>query len=236
MSKQLDFLAIGAHPDDVEIGMGGTIAKYSQKGLKIGICDLTKAELSSNGTVSTRQKEAKLAGEILGITERIQLSIPDRGLYLSDSTIKEIVEIIRTYKPRVVFAPYFKDRHPDHGNCSRLVEEAVFSAGIKNYQDSQGLPAHRVQHVYFYMINGFHKPNFVIDISDTIEIKLNSLRAYDSQFEKVEGSADTPLTNGYIEAVESRERIYGKEVGVMFAEGFLSRKPILLSNDLIGDA
>ncbi|MCV9888373.1 bacillithiol biosynthesis deacetylase BshB1 [Metabacillus halosaccharovorans] len=236
MSKQLDFLAIGAHPDDVEIGMGGTIAKYSQKGLKIGICDLTKAELSSNGTVLTRQKEAKLAGEILGITERIQLSIPDRGLYLSDSIIKEIVEIIRTYKPRVVFAPYFKDRHPDHGNCSRLVEEAVFSAGIKNYQDSQGLPAHRVQHVYFYMINGFHKPNFVIDISDTIETKLNSLRAYDSQFEKVEGSADTPLTNGYIEAVESRERIYGKEVGVMFAEGFLSRKPILLSNDLIGDA
>ncbi|MCM3440775.1 bacillithiol biosynthesis deacetylase BshB1 [Metabacillus halosaccharovorans] len=236
MSKQLDFLAIGAHPDDVEIGMGGTIAKYTQKGLKIGICDLTKAELSSNGTVLTRQKEAKLAGEILGITERIQLSIPDRGLYLSDSSIKEIVEIIRTYKPRIVFAPYFKDRHPDHGNCSRLVEEAVFSAGIKNYQDNQGLPAHRVQHVYFYMINGFHKPNFVIDISETIEIKLNSLRAYDSQFEKVDGSADTPLTNGYIEAVESRERIYGKEVGVMFAEGFLSRKPILLSNDLIGDA
>ncbi|MGQ4664350.1 bacillithiol biosynthesis deacetylase BshB1 [Metabacillus halosaccharovorans] len=236
MSKQLDFLAIGAHPDDVEIGMGGTIAKYTQKGLKIGICDLTKAELSSNGTVLTRQKEAKLAGEILGITERIQLSIPDRGLYLSDSSIKEIVEIIRTYKPRIVFAPYFEDRHPDHGNCSRLVEEAVFSAGIKNYQDNQGLPAHRVQHVYFYMINGFHKPNFVIDISETIEIKLNSLRAYDSQFEKVDGSADTPLTNGYIEAVESRERIYGKEVGVMFAEGFLSRKPILLSNDLIGDA
>ncbi|WP_226526662.1 bacillithiol biosynthesis deacetylase BshB1 [Metabacillus niabensis] len=236
MSKQLDFLAIGAHPDDVEIGMGGTIAKYTQKGLKIGICDLTKAELSSNGTVLTRQKEAKHAGEILGITERIQLSIPDRGLYLSDSSIKEIVEIIRTYKPRIVFAPYFKDRHPDHGNCSRLVEEAVFSAGIKNYQDSQGLPAHRVQHVYFYMINGFLKPNFVIDISETIEIKLNSLRAYDSQFEKVDGSTDTPLTNGYIEAVESRERIYGKEVGVMFAEGFLSRKPILLSNDLIGDA
>jgi len=235
MSKQLDFLAIGAHPDDVEIGMGGTIAKYTQKGLKIGICDLTKAELSSNGTVLTRQKEAKHASEILGITERIQLSIPDRGLFLSDSSIKEIVEIIRTYKPRIVFAPYYKDRHPDHGNCSRLVEEAVFSAGIKNYQDSQGLPAHRVQHVYFYMINGFHKPNFVIDISETIEIKLNSLRAYDSQFEKVDGSADTPLTNGYIEAVESRERIYGKEVGVMFAEGFLSRKPILLSNDLIGD-
>lgn len=235
MSNQLDFLAIGAHPDDVEIGMGGTIAKYTKKGLKVGICDLTKAELSSNGTVLIRLEEAKRAGEILGITERIQLSIPDRGLYLDDSFIKEIVEIIRTFKPRIVFAPYYKDRHPDHGNCSRLVEEAVFSAGIKNYQDRLGLAAHRVQHVYFYMINGFHKPNFVVDISETVECKINSLRAYESQFEKVGGSTDTPLTNGYIEAVVSRERLFGKEVGVKYAEGFLTKKPILLSNDLIGD-
>ncbi len=236
MSNQLDFLAIGAHPDDVEIGMGGTIAKYTQKGFKAGICDLTKAELSSNGTVTIRQGEAKRAGEILGISERIQLSIPDRGLYVTDSTIRQLVEVIRTYKPRIVFAPYYKDRHPDHGNCSHLVEEAVFSAGIKNYQDNQELSAHRVQHVYFYMINGFHKPDFVVDISETIEIKLNSLRAYESQFKKVDGSTDTPLTNGYIDAVESRERLYGNEVGVMYAEGFLAKKPILLSNDLMGDA
>jgi len=235
MSNQLDFLAFGAHPDDVEIGMGGTIAKYTQKGLKVGICDLTKAELSSNGTISIRQEEAKRAGEILGISKRIQLSIPDRGLYLHDSYIKEIAEIIRTYKPRIVFAPYYKDRHPDHGNCSRLIEEAVFSAGIKKYQDKLGLAAHRVQHVYFYIINGFHKPNFVVDISETIERKLNSLRAYNSQFNKVGESTDTPLTNGYIEAVESRERLFGKEVGVTYAEGFLTKKPILLSNDLIGD-
>lgn len=235
MSNQLDFLAFGAHPDDVEIGMGGTIAKYTQKGLKVGICDLTKAELSSNGTISIRQEEAKRAGEILGISKRIQLSIPDRGLYLDDSYIKEIAEIIRTYKPRIVFAPYYKDRHPDHGNCSRLIEEAVFSAGIKKYQDKLGLAAHRVQHVYFYIINGFHKPNFVVDISETVERKLNSLRAYKSQFNKVGESTDTPLTNGYIEAVESRERLFGKEVGVTFAEGFLTKKPILLSNDLIGE-
>ncbi len=235
MLDQLDFLAIGAHPDDVEIGMGGTIAKYTQKGLKVGICDLTKAELSSNGTVVIRQKEAKRAGEILGLTERVQLSLPDRGLYMLDSSIKEIVGVIRTYKPRIVFSPYADDRHPDHGNCSRLVEEAVFSAGIKNYQDHLGLPAHRVQHLYFYMINGFHKPNFVVDISDTISHKLNSLRAYESQFEKVEGSTDTPLTNGYVEAVESRERLYGKEVGVMYAEGFMTKKPILLSKDLLGE-
>jgi N-acetylglucosamine malate deacetylase 1 len=235
MSKLLDILAIGAHPDDVEIGMGGSIAKYANKGFKIGICDLTKAELSSNGTVSVRQEEAKRAGEILGVTKRIQLTLPDRGLYLTESAIQSIVTVIREYQPRIIFVPYFEDRHPDHGQCARLVEEAVFSAGIRKYKDTMDLPSHRVQSIYYYMINGFHKPDFVIDISNTIDKKLTSLRAYESQFEKTLGSTETPLTNGYIESVESRERLYGKEVGVMYAEGFKTKNPILLSEDLLGE-
>jgi N-acetylglucosamine malate deacetylase 1 len=235
MSKTLDILAIGAHPDDVEIGMGGTIAKYVKKGFKVGICDLTKAELSSNGTVSIRQEEAKLAGKILGLTKRIQLSIPDRGLYITESTIKSIVTIIREYRPKIVFVPYFEDRHPDHGHCSRLVEEAAFSSGIHKYKGEREQPSHRVESIYYYMINGFHKPDFVIDISDTIDQKIRSLRAYESQFEKSEGSTDTPLTNGYIESVENRERLYGKEVGVVYAEGFKTKKPILLSEDILGE-
>jgi N-acetylglucosamine malate deacetylase 1 len=235
MSKLLDMLAIGAHPDDVEIGMGGSIAKYANKGFKIGICDLTKAELSSNGTVSVRQEEAKRAGEILGVAKRIQLTLPDRGLYLTDSAIQSIVTIIRENQPKIIFVPYFEDRHPDHGHCARLVEEAVFSAGIRKYKDTLDLPSHRVQSIYYYMINGFHKPDFVIDISNTIDKKLTSLRAYESQFEKSLGSMETPLTNGYIESVESRERLYGKEVGVMYAEGFKTKNPILLSEDLLGE-
>ena len=235
MSYTLDILAIGAHPDDVEIGMGGTIANYANKGFKIGICDLTMAELSSNGTVAIRQDEAKLAGEILGITKRIQLSLPDRGLYITESAIQSIVTIIREYRPEIVFVPYFEDRHPDHGQCSRLVEEAVFSAGIRKYKDELDQPSHKVQTIYYYMINGFHQPDFVIDISDTIDKKLESLRAYASQFEKTEISANTPLTNGYIESVENRERLFGKEVGVSYAEGFKTKKPILLSNDLLGE-
>ncbi|WP_338789326.1 bacillithiol biosynthesis deacetylase BshB1 [Metabacillus sp. FJAT-53654] len=235
MSKLLDMLAIGAHPDDVEIGMGGSIVKYANKGFKIGICDLTKAELSSNGTVSVRQEEAKRAGEILGVTKRIQLTLPDRGLYLTDSAIQSIVTIIRENQPKIIFVPYFEDRHPDHGHCARLVEEAVFSAGIRKYKDTLDLPSHRVQSIYYYMINGFHKPDFVIDISNTIDKKLTSLRAYESQFEKSLGSMETPLTNGYIESVESRERLYGKEVGVMYAEGFKTKNPILLSEDLLGE-
>jgi bacillithiol biosynthesis deacetylase BshB1 len=235
MSKTLDILAIGAHPDDVEIGMGGTIAKYAKKGLKIGICDLTMAELSSNGTVAIRQEEAKLAGEILGLTKRIQLSLPDRGLYITETAIKSIVTIIREYRPKIIFVPYFEDRHPDHGQCSRLVEEAVFSAGIRKFKDSQDQPSHRVQTIYYYMINGFHKPDFVVDISDTINQKLDSMRAYVSQFEMLVGSTNTPLTNGYIETVENRERLFGKEVGVVYAEGFKTKKPILLSEDLVGE-
>lgn len=230
----LDVLAIGAHPDDVEIGMGGTIAKYIKKDINVGICDLTKAELSSNGTVKIRQEEAKRAGEILGITKRIQLELPDRGLYLTESAIKSIVTIIRKHRPKIIFVPYFEDRHPDHGHCSRIVEEAVFSAGIRKYKDDLNLPSHKVQSIYYYMINGFHKPDFVIDISDTITDKLASLQAYESQFEKSEGSTETPLTNGYIEAVENRERLYGKEVGVMYGEGFKTKTPLLIE-DLLGD-
>lgn len=235
MSNTLDILAIGAHPDDVEIGMGGTIAKYINKGYKIGICDLTMAELSSNGTVSIRQQEAKRAAEILGLTKRIQLQLPDRGLHLSEQAIQTVVTIIREYRPKIVFVPYFKDRHPDHGNCSKLVEEAVFSAGIKMYKDQRDQASHRVQKLYYYMINGFHKPDFVIDISQTIDQKLASLRAYESQFEKSNVSLDTPLTNGYIESVENREKLFGKEVGVMYAEGFMSKTPIILSEDLLGE-
>lgn len=231
----MHMLAFGAHPDDVEIGMGGTIAKYAQQGYDIGICDLTLAELSSNGTVHIRQQEAKRAAAILGVNTRIQLQLPDRGLTVQKEYIDQIVTVIRTYRPKVVFAPYWEDRHPDHGQCAKLVEEAVFSAAVCRYEDRRQLPPHRVHAVYFYMINGFHRPHFVVDISDTIDKKLASLRAYESQFERKSDSVDTPLTNGYIETVESRERLFGKEVGVSFAEGFMTKKPLILVHDLLGE-
>ncbi|MFC0271627.1 bacillithiol biosynthesis deacetylase BshB1 [Metabacillus herbersteinensis] len=234
-SSQLDILAFGAHPDDVEIGMGGTLAKYSQEGYMVGICDLTKAELSSNGTVSLRQQEAKAAGEILGISIRIQLTLPDRGLYLLDEYIRKLVTVIRKQKPQIVFAPFNEDRHPDHANCAKLVEEAVFSAAVKNYIDEENQPAHRIKSLHFYMINGFHKPDFVLDISETMSLKLNSLKAYSSQFETFLDTVETPLTNGYIETIVSRERLFGIDAGVTYAEGFRTKKPILLTKDLIGE-
>lgn len=230
-----DVLAFGAHADDVEIGMAGTIAKLVTEGKRVAICDLTNAELSSNGTVNLRKEEARLAAEILGVSFRTSLAFPDRGLFLKEEYIREIVKVIRTYRPQIVFAPYFDDRHPDHGNCAHLVEEAVFSAGIRKYQPDEKYPPHRVKKVYFYMINGFHKPDFTVDITPYIGHKLESLRAYKSQFEQTEESVDTPLVNGYIETVEAREKMFGKQVGVSFAEGFKTKVPILLDQDLLGE-
>lgn len=228
-------LAFGAHADDVEIGMAGTIAKYVAMGKKVGICDLTKAELSSNGTVELRLNEARNAAEILGVQQRGNLDMKDRGIVINDESIKKVVELIRLFRPTVIFAPYFEDRHPDHGNCARLVDEAVFSAGIKNYYSDCKYPAYRPKNLYYYMINGFHKPDFVIDITPFFEKKIESLQAYKSQFIKGSDTIDTPLVNGYIESVEARERLFGKEVGVNFGEGFKVKTPLLVHHDLLGD-
>ncbi|MEH7491042.1 bacillithiol biosynthesis deacetylase BshB1 [Neobacillus niacini] len=233
--KPLHILAFGAHADDVEIGMGGSIAKFAANGKRIGICDLTDADLSSNGTIELRKQEAKKAAGILGVTERLSLGFPDRGLLLREEFIREIASVIRRFKPQIVFAPYFEDRHPDHGNCARLVEEAVFSAGIRKYQTENYQEAHKVSRVYYFMINGFHKPDFTIDISNTMEHKIAALNAYESQFEQTENSVQTPLVNGYIESVEARERLFGQQVGVNFAEGFKTKVPILLERDLMGE-
>ncbi|KAA0550236.1 bacillithiol biosynthesis deacetylase BshB1 [Bacillus sp. BGMRC 2118] len=234
-NNHLDILAFGAHADDVEIGMAGTIAKYTKMGLEIGICDLTEAELSSNGTVSVRREEAKAAADILGVSIRENLQFPDRGLFLQQEYIRKVAYVIRKYKPTYIFTPYEIDRHPDHGNCTSLVEEAVFSAGIKNFEVEEQLPAHKVSNVFYYFINGFHKSTFMIDISDTITEKIQSLEAYKSQFTKTETSVNTPLVNGYVELVRNRERLFGSEVGVEFAEGFMSKKPILLGEGLLGE-
>jgi N-acetylglucosamine malate deacetylase 1 len=224
---KVNILAFGAHSDDVEIGMGGTIAKYTNAGLKVGICDLTQAELSSNGTVELRKQEALEASQILGVEQRKTLNLPDRGLYLDEKAVREVADVIRFFKPDTVFAPYFEDRHPDHGNCARIVEEAVFSAGVKKFMTDQYNEPHRLKNMHYYMINGFHRPDFVIDISEYMERKISSLQSYKSQFVKTADSIDTPLVNGYIGSVEARERLFGKEVGVAFAEGFKTKKPLL---------
>lgn len=231
--QSIDILAFGAHADDVEIGMAGALAKWSSAGKKIVICELTEAELSSNGNVEKRIEEAALAASVLGVQERINLQMPDRGLFISDEFIRQITTVIRTYKPALVFAPYFEDRHPDHSNCARLIKEAYFSAGIGKYD--LGLPPHKAHGLFYYMINGFAKPDFLINISDFIEKKKAALSAYESQFIFQDHGVKTPLTEGYIETVIARERVFGKEAGVLYAEGFKTNGPLLINDDIFGD-
>ncbi|BCB04511.1 bacillithiol biosynthesis deacetylase BshB1 [Bacillus sp. KH172YL63] len=233
MEHQTDILAFGAHADDVEIGMGGTLAKYASVGKKIVICDLTEAELSSNGSVPLRKEEALKAARVLGAYKRETLDIPDRGIYITDDNIKKVVNVIRKYKPKAIFAPYEQDRHPDHGNASRLVKEAFFSAGIRKFHSS--IPGHKAENLFFYMINGFHKPDFVVDIEGFMEKKVLSLEAYKSQFAKGTDGVMTPLTDGYIEAVAARERMIGKDAGLRYAEGFFSHQSLILHHDLLGE-
>ncbi|UZJ80853.1 bacillithiol biosynthesis deacetylase BshB1 [Fictibacillus sp. KU28468] len=227
MNKE-SWLAVGAHSDDVEIGMSGTIAIHTANGGKVSICDLTRAELSSNGTVELRKVEAGHAAEVIGVSERLNLELPDRGLLMKEEYILAIVSLIRRKKPDCLFIPYWEDRHPDHGNCSRLSEEAAFSAGVRNIIDPDNLPPHRVKKIYYYFINGFHKPQLLVDVSSVYEKKKAALQCYKSQFVKQDDSFDTPLVNGYIESVSAREKMFGHEAGVDYAEGFMMKKPLLL--------
>jgi len=225
----VDMLAFGAHPDDVEIGMGATIAKHVKAGVRFGICDLTRAELSSNGNVDIRRAEAAAASSALGLAERSCLGLPDRGLTGSAEQIEAIVREIRRLRPRVVFAPYWDDRHPDHNAASRLVEEAVFNAKLRKYMP-YAEPV-QVEQLYYYYINDVKDVALMIDVSDAYEAKRASLLAYRSQFEPVlegSGRVATPLTQRYVENVDARDRLLARERGWTYAEGFTTKRPVVV--------
>ncbi|WP_416151768.1 bacillithiol biosynthesis deacetylase BshB1 [Salipaludibacillus sp. HK11] len=215
--------------------MAGTIAKFRQEGKKVVIMHLTEAELSSNGTVENRQLEAKNACEVLGLPDPIQFQFPDRKLLEHrEEAIDAIVQVIRKLRPKIVFAPNHQDRHPDHGHCGELTKEAFFSAGIKKYLSHDENEAFLPQALYFFQINGIVTPDFLIDISTTIDLKYQALACFESQFSSKEAQVKTPLNSGYIEKLKARDLLLGGEAGVTYAEGFLSERPILI-HDLLGD-
>ena len=226
----LDMLIFAAHPDDAEIGMGGTIAKHVKAGLTVGIIDLTYAEMSSNGNVETRQREAAEATEVLGLTVRENLGLPDRRLSVIAQQTDLMVAAIRKHRPRIVFAPYFVDRHPDHITCSRMAEEAVFNAKLRRYMPEY--PAWTVEQLLFYFINDAHTPQLLIDISDVHEIKMNALKAYRSQFMPDGNEADwveTPLTGAYLDNIVARDRLLGQSKKMNYAEGFIAKGPVAVN-------
>lgn len=222
---KLDILVIGAHADDAEIGMAGTIAKHTAAGLKVGLCDLTAAEMSSNGTVELRKEEAQHAADVLGVTVRTNLGLPDRGLYITEEHVAAVTAEIRRFAPTIVFAPYWEDRHPDHVACSKLVEEAVFNAKLRKYMPDK--PAISAPQLYFYFINDLGRADLIVDVTEQYGMKEQALSCYRSQFTKPAGedAVSTPLTEGYIERVRSRDMLLGQRRMIPFAEGFATKVP-----------
>jgi bacillithiol biosynthesis deacetylase BshB1 len=227
----VDLLAFGAHPDDVEIGASGTLYKHAVLGFKTAICDLTDGELSSNGDVATRRAEADRAGEILQCTQRIRLGLPDRGLTGTREQVDKLVQVIRRFKPRVVLAPHWQDRHPDHTACARLVKEAVFDAAIRKRNTDSDEPPHRVERLFYYFINEPGDADLIVDISDGYEQKKAAILAYESQFVPGPGRVETPLNQpSYLPMIRGRDQLWGHQIGVRYGEGLASAKPIAIQS------
>ncbi|AIQ36831.1 bacillithiol biosynthesis deacetylase BshB1 [Paenibacillus sp. FSL R5-0345] len=232
---KLDILVFGAHADDAEIGMAGTIAKHTAAGLKVGLCDLTAAEMSSNGTVELRKEEAQQAADLLGVSVRTNLGLSDRGLFITEEHVAAVTAEIRRFAPAIVFAPYWEDRHPDHIACSKLVEEAVFNAKLRKYMPDK--PAVSAPQLFFYFINDLGRTDLIVDVTEQYGLKEQALSCYRSQFTKPLGAdaVSTPLTEGYIERVRSRDMLLGQRRLIPYAEGFATKVPYAVNLFTAGD-
>jgi bacillithiol biosynthesis deacetylase BshB1 len=225
--SEVDLLVFGPHPDDIEIGMGGTVARHVDRGVRVGLCDLTAGEMGSNGTVDERLAEAEAAREVLGAAWRINLRWPDRGIGGADH-VKSAVAVIRRARPRTVAIPYGSDRHPDHVAASAVLTEAAFSSGLRRFEPSTD--AWKPSRVCCYFINDSVAPSFVVDVSDVYERKRRALACYVSQFRPPDSDAvSTRLTSPrFQQLIESRDAQFGARSGVALAEGFIVRDPIVL--------
>ncbi|WP_276166540.1 bacillithiol biosynthesis deacetylase BshB1 [Zobellia alginiliquefaciens] len=239
---KLDILAFGAHPDDVELGAGATIAKAIANGKKVGIIDLTRGELGTRGSAEIRDKEATTAAEILGVTVRENLGFAD-GFFVNDRAHQlEIIKILRKYQPDMVLCNAIDDRHIDHGKGSKLVSDACFLSGLVKIdtqldgeETNQGQWRPKV--VYHYIQWKNIEPDFVVDISEFIEKKTEAILAYSSQFHDPNSKEpETPISSkNFIESVNYRARDLGRLVGVEYAEGFTTERFVAVKNidDLI---
>jgi bacillithiol biosynthesis deacetylase BshB1 len=226
----VDLLVFGPHPDDLEIGLGGTIARHVAAGSAVGLCDLTAGELGSNGTPADRKREAAEAARVLGVAWRVNLEWPDGGIVASPEILRSAVDLLRRERPRAVAIPYEADRHPDHGAASRVLDLAVFRSGLRRYVTD--LEPWRPEWVCYYFINNSTTPSFVVDVSDHYEIKRTALACHRSQFAPAGPSAvDTRLTvSTFRQLIESRDAQFGAQAGVAFAEGLVVREPIVRSS------
>lgn len=232
---ELDFLAFAAHPDDAELSMGGTIAKMINAGKSFGIIDLTKGELGTRGTIETRKEEAKSAGEILGLTLRENLGFPDGNISVNEKNTNEIISQIRKYRPKIIFAPYINDRHPDHVEASKLIKRAMFLSGlpkIETFLNGEKQESYRPKRIFYYFQTYEAIPSFVVDISNTFDIKMDAVRAYKTQFHVEGNTSNEPTTfistPQFINFLKARAKSFGFKIGKKFGEPFISEEFIEL--------
>ncbi len=230
----LDVLVFAAHPDDAELAMGGTIAKLTFNNLRVGIVDLTRGELGTRGTVEIRQKEAFLAAGILKVSIRENLMIPDGDIERKKENLIKIIMAIRKYKPKIIFAPYFNDRHPDHIHTSRLVKEAMFATGlikVKTFDKEVNQNAYRPRKLFYYMQTYQFEPSFVVDISDCFETKMKAVQCYASQFHNPRSKEPETFISRpeFLHLIESRAMVYGFQIDRKFGEPFFCEEKIELN-------
>lgn len=225
--NKLDILAFGAHPDDTELCCGGTLVKLVRQGKSVGVIDLTKGEMGTRGTPEQRMKESKRAFDIIGLTVRKNLGLPDTRLQNNRDSQKKIIREIRTFRPHVCLIGAPSDRHPDHGYATQLMSDALFYSGLSKIEttDEEGNKQMewRPSHILNYMQDRPFDPDIVVDITDSFEAKKEAILAFETQF-NVSNPGDEPETyissESFFQGVEARARHYGHLIGATFGEPF----------------
>lgn len=232
---ELDVIAFAAHPDDAELAMGGTIAKFTKSGIKVGIVDLTGGELGTRGSKAIRKKESQNADKILNVSIRDNLGIQDGHVTSNKENTLKIIKTIRKYRPKIIFAPYFNDRHPDHIEASSLVKRAMFFSGlpkIKTTLNAKPQKAFKPQKLFYFMQTYEFQPSFIIDISDTYDTKMKAVLAYKTQFYNEDVKTNEPETfisnPEFIKYLEARSKTFGFKISKEYGEPFFSEESIEL--------
>ncbi len=228
---KVDILAIGAHPDDLELAAAGTIIHQIALGKTVAIVDLTEGELGSRGTIETRYEEAADASKIMGLSARVNLNLGDGFFDFSKENKIKIIEQIRHFQPEIVLVNAYRDRHPDHGRGATLAKEACFLSGLAKIEtELNGVSQKkwRPKAVYGYIQDYYIKPDFVVDITPYMEKKIEAIMAYKTQFYNPDSSEPlTPISSKeFMDFLEGRAREYGRNIGATFGEGFTVDRPI----------
>ncbi len=231
LSTEVDVLAIGAHPDDIELSCGGTVAKLVKSGHKVAIADVTQGELGTRGNKEIRSKEAAAAAKILGVVTRRNLKIPDGDIELTKANLAKVISLIRELRPRILIIPHSIERHPDHVHAHRLCKEAWYYAGLHKIETSFNgavQKPHRPDNFFEFMQWYEFTPSFIVDISSTFDVKMNAIKAHSSQFfDPKSKDPETILSKPeFLERIKTESEYYGKKIGVKYGEPFYSWTPL----------